>query len=211
MGLPVQIPDLPSATVANDSDQTIMRQGLTDYRVTMALVRNINIAAMTALPSPAQSSDYFIINRVVASVPTNYKIPFNAVGLPAGVKVWFYMSSAQISASLPGWQIVAGTGDTLIACAGGSIYTTAGTIQGTWSQPTFTLTTAQLPAHSHDIDVRRSSEAGSSLAVVLAASTSHGSSGVSTAVRNTGSGSPIQLANTWRPLANVGNICEKLV
>lgn len=234
MSSPVQIPDLPSASVANDADFTVLRQGLTDYKCALSLLRNINVIGLTALPTPAANSDSMLISRLVASVPSNFKIPFSSVGLPYGTKTWFYMNSGQITSTLPGWQIVPNTGDTLISCAGGSTYNTAATTQGTWTQPTFKLDIGQIPAHSHYIGL--STTKGSSESYfVFADNLQRGTKSGFTKVVNTWNtggndsdregnsdkdpdeaghqpgNNSIQLDNTWRPFASVGNICQKLV
>jgi hypothetical protein len=211
MASPVQIPDLPSATIANNADTTILRQGLTDYQCTMALIRNINVQALNNLPSTAQSSDYFLISRIISSVPTNFKIPFSSVSLPINTQQWFYMTSAQITSTLAGWALVPNTGDSLLACAGGTTYATAQTGAGTWTQPSFTLTLGQMPAHGHTMATKRAGVPGSSNSFVLAASAATGSSADDYTTDSVGSSTPVQPVNTWRPLAQIGNICKKIV
>jgi hypothetical protein len=212
MGAPVQIPGLPSAAIANDADQTIIRQGLTDFRCTIGLIRSLNVNNFSDLPSAANPNDFMLISRIVGGNPTNFRIAFNAVGLPRNTKTWFYFPSASIAASLPGWQLVPSTGDTLLAVEGGATFTTGGTTQGTWFQPKFFIDVINLPPHSHVLDIQRgSSRPGSSQAYLAAASTSSGSHDISTACRTTGSNAGIQLDSSWRPLASVGCICVKTV
>jgi hypothetical protein len=61
-------------------------------------------------------------------------------------KIWVYRNTAP-----DGWAIDSAVTDTVIALKGGSQAYNAngGTLAGTWTQPDCTLTTAQLPAHTH--------------------------------------------------------------
>lgn len=154
MGSPVQIPDLPPAPSANDADQTIIRQGLTDYRATLTQIRNINLSSLTLLPSSAATTDLLLISRVVTGTPTNFKIPFINVGVPMGSRMWFHMTSTQMDATLPGWQRDLTVSDCLLSTKGGSVYTNANQILGTWQQPLITLQIFQIPAHSHLMQLR---------------------------------------------------------
>lgn len=241
MGAPVQIPDLPVATSATNSDTTLLRQGLTDFQCSLALIRNINIPSFTILSAPANAlaTDTFLINRNISSVPTNFSIPFSAVGLPINTKTWFYMSASQIASGLPGWQLVPSTGDTMLAVAGGTTYTNAGTTQGTWSLPSITLGIQNIPQHQHYIPALKESQGakvGNSNDMVTASTSlvssidtwiesfSTGGSGSTVLATNPGSPAnrptftstpvstvPYALGNTWRPFASVGNIAVKLV
>jgi hypothetical protein len=219
MGSPVQITGLPSATIANDADLTLLRQGLTDYSCAVSLIRNINVQNLTSLGSNLALSDQFLVSRIVASVPTNYKVPFSSIGFIAGTMLWFYMTSSQISASLPGWSIVPNTGDALLGCQGGDVYLTANTQQGTWTQPQFTIDITQIPSHTHTINVYQNSVGGLSKNFSMAANTTVGTSTVGTSINYEGGRTaepgaptgPIQLDNEWRPYANIGNICQKNV
>ena len=65
--------------------------------------------------------------------------------MPVGAKMWFYANTA-----LPGWQIVSGVGDSLLAVRGSTgIYTTGGVASGTWAQPSHRHQSA---AHAHGIN-----------------------------------------------------------
>ncbi len=219
MGSPVQLPGLPSATAANDADVTLLRQGLTDYQCSLALIRNINVQNLTYLPGTVALNDQILVSRVVASVPTNFKVSFSAIGFAAGTMCWFYMTSAQIASSLPGWSIVPNTGDALLACKGGSTYVTANTQLGDWQQPDFTLDLSQIPSHTHTINIYQNSAGGLSKNYCMGANTTIGNSAVGTAINYEGGRTaepgnptgPVQLDDTWRPLANVGYIAVKNV
>lgn len=236
MGAPVQIPGLPSASVANDADLAVIRQGLTDFKVTVALLRNINLAGLNALPSNVQNTDLMLIARS----GSNFRIPFSSIGFPVGTKMWFYMNSAQITASLPAWRIVPNTGDALIATAGGTTYTVAASQQGTWTIPAITLGIQNIPQHEHYIPVQKQAsnvKIGHSNDAVLAGSLeaspqingwieSFSTGGQGSTIFATNPQSPSQKptfngapsaptesysqGDTWRPRANVGNICEKI-
>jgi len=65
--------------------------------------------------------------------------------MPVGAKMWFYANTA-----LPGWQIVSGVGDSLLAVRGSTgIYTTGGVASGTWTQSPHKH---QSVAHVHGIN-----------------------------------------------------------
>ena len=49
MSSPVEMPDLPPATIANDDDETVLRQGMTDYRCAVGLLRSINVQGLSPL------------------------------------------------------------------------------------------------------------------------------------------------------------------
>jgi hypothetical protein len=210
MGSPVEIPDLPVASIANDADQTILRQGMTDYSVTMGLIRNINIQNLNSLPGYALPTDYFLASRLVLGTPTNFKISFQRIGIPNQSTMYFYMNSGDITATLPNWAIVPGTGDCLLACGGGSVYTSGSNVLGTWSQPAFSVSLANMPAHTHNINTYKTSVGGLSSTYAMAANTTVGNQSTGpNMIQSVGNGTPIQLVNTWRPLAAVGYIARK--
>jgi len=237
MASPVQLPDLPVATSASNSDTTLLRQGLTDFQCSLGLIRNINIASFTTLnaPSNALSTDKLLISRLITGVPTNFSINFDAVGLPMGTKSWFYMSSAALLPLMTGWQIVPNTGDSMLAVAGGTTYNAGGTAQGAWTLPAITLGIQNIPQHSHYIPANRSAGSGSSNAQVAGGtptgsipdwieSFSTGGQGSTLLATNPSSpgsrptftGTPVAtvpyaLGNTWRPFASVGVIAVKNV
>ena len=67
-------------------------------------------------------------------------------GFGAGTRIWFHQNISPI-----GWSIVAGLGDKLLAVKGGSqAYNVAGGVTaGTWTQPSHTLSEAEIPSHYH--------------------------------------------------------------
>lgn len=229
MGAPVQIPDLPAATVANDNDETILRQGLVDFRVTIGLIRNLNIDALTPLSGSALGSDRFLISRG----GSNFRIDFSAVGLPLGTKTWLYMTQGQIDTVMLGWQSIPNSGNALLAVRGGSVYTTAGTTQGTWTQPAINLLIGQIPAHQHGYPVSQTRSLGTSSTKVSAANNgastdilmkTYHTGGVGSAVGSSNPKAysdfndsfspdtdPVQADPAWRPFAAVGMLAVKIV
>lgn len=238
MGSPIQIPDLPPASIANNADQLVMRQGLTDYRVTVGLIRNINISTFTSLPTPLQSGDYFMATRSGQT----YRVNQTKMNMPYGTAMWFYMTVSNINLILPGWAIVPNTGDSLLAVgAGGSIYNANGSVQGTWQQPFFSIRIDQIPAHSHYIGISSTfGGSGPKSAFINAQSIGYGNPKYSFDPVHTwqtgGAGSDFQsqpaasppgspnadpfpftppnsviLDQTWRPQANVGAIFSKVI
>ena len=217
MGSPVQIPGLPSAAVANDADFTLLRQGLTDYKCSVALLRNINVQNLTYLPGTVALNDQILVSRIVAGNPTNFKVSFSSIGFVAGTKMWFYMSAAQIVASLPGWSLVPGTGDALLAVQGGFDYTNPGTQQGTWQQPNIKLNLNNIPSHTHTINEYTDSVGGLSKSFVMGANVNVGNQALGTSINFAGGDTtqpnnptvPIFPSPFWRPMASVGQILTK--
>ena len=120
---------------------------------------------------------------------------------PSGTKLWFYQNTAP-----SGWTIDTTPADAVLAVKGGSgAYNVSGGSQaGTWTQPDHTLTTAEIPAHTHTL--------GGSY--VYYATDYLGSYFVLTNLNNantgsTGGGGAHNHGTTWRPLAQVGIICTK--
>lgn len=120
---------------------------------------------------------------------------------PSGTKLWFYQNTAP-----SGWTIDTTPADAVLAVKGGSgAYNVSGGSQaGTWTQPDHTLTTAEIPAHTHTL--------GGSY--VYYATDYLGSYFVLTNLSNantgsTGGGGAHNHGTTWRPLAQVGIICTK--
>jgi len=235
MASPVQIPDLPSIPGAvADSDLTIVRSGLTDYKATVGLIRALSLATYANLPGGVQNTD----NMLIVRGSSQYRIPFSRVGFVPGLALWFYNTSAQIASSAPGWSIVPNTGDALLACAGGGTYNTAQAQGGSWTLPSITLNIQNIPQHQHYLPAQRQNQGGvpgNSLESLMAGTStissipswieSFATGGVGSTRFATNPASPNQrptfndgtatapyaLGNTWRPLANVGNICQKIV
>jgi len=120
---------------------------------------------------------------------------------PSGTKLWFYQNTAP-----SGWTIDTTPADAVLAVKGGSgAYNVSGGSQaGTWTQPDHTLTTAEIPAHTHTAYCPVAGPEGvwSPGAVPYAAYTYVTSS-------STGGGGAHNHGTTWRPLAQVGIICTK--
>lgn len=211
--LQIQITDLPAAGSVSDSDYTIVRQGLSDFKAQIGLIREIDISAfpLTGTPLPG---DLMLINRS----GTNYAVPFNRVGFVAGTVMWFYQAAPP-----SGWELFNAQGDTLLAVRGTSAsskaYETFG-VRGNWQQSNHALTIEQIPAHSHRVfktkdntgssnelgPVRGKTQSSASFNTShtggKGSDTDHGSSSAITLGHNHG--------NTWRPLANVGILARKL-
>ncbi len=105
------------------------------------------------------------------------------------------------------WSLVASVGDTLLAIKGGATYTTGGASAGTWTQPTHTLSTAEMPAHTHTYVPSFSSSAvpwgGNTRNIYVADST------VVATNSTGGGGSHSHGGTTYRPLARVGILITK--
>ena len=219
MSSPVQISDLPVATVANDNDLLLLRSGLTDYQCAVSLIRQINIQALSPVPggSPAQT-DLLLVGRVVAGVPRNFSIQFCQAGFPKGTKMWFWNRLPPA----PNWSLVTGTGDKLLAVqSNNSTYSggSGGSSAGTWQQVGVSLTIDQIPAHTHEVDIfptlstSSDHKLGSGKNSTPGSQTSGPTGGAgSTSKKSTnppGATNPHNHGNTWRPLANVGVIGNK--
>jgi hypothetical protein len=94
-------------------------------------------------------------------IPDERDIPEGGSGggtseFPPGTILYFYQASPP-----PGWEIVSGVGDCVLAVKGGSTYLTAGAITGTWSLSvsgtasgtTSSSTDLSLPNHKHRLGV----------------------------------------------------------
>lgn len=211
--LQTQITDLPAASSVSDSDYTIIRQGLADFKAQIGLIREIDISAFPLTQTPL-AGDLMLLNRG----GTNYAVPFNRVGFLTGTTTWFYLVSPP-----PGWQASDAQGDTLLAVKGTSASSTAYKdvgLRGNWQQANHALTIEQIPAHTHRVFKTKDNTGSSNdLGPVrgktqssAAFNTSHtGGKGSDT---DHGSSSAITLGhnhgNTWRPLANVGILARKI-
>lgn len=119
-----------------------------------------------------------------------------------GQSIWLHADSLSgETASL--WTIESAVGDTVLAVKGGSVYTTGGTGAGTWQLPDHTLTTSEMPSHSHNLEyaIRSIGTGGSAPRFESGAPF--------TPVSNTGGGDPHNHGNSWRPAARVGLIINK--
>lgn len=207
MSSPVQLSDLDLATTADDADLALIRKSdTTDYKVTVAVLRNIAVASLPNLPSNAQLTDYMLINQA----GSNCKIEFGKVGFLVGTKMWFFTGAAPNVY----WEIEPGTGDTLLAVKGsGGTYSTGGNVQGAWQQQDATLSISQIPAHTHTLTKTKDNTGTSNnLGPVRG---KHVEDDVNPNFRvcttnSTGGGAGHNHGNTWRPLASVGVICIKV-
>lgn len=113
----------------------------------------------------------------------------------AVVKAWFYLDAAPT-----GWTEIAALGDTLLAVKGGGTYTAGESSAGAWQQEDATLTTADIPDHTHEVPITISANSGSGGQFWAANSNSVTSgsavAGAGTATHNHGL--------SWRPAARVG-------
>lgn len=203
----VQIPDLPVASVADDGDTTIIRQGLTDKQVTIDKVRTIDISLFPTLPNgSAVASDLFMIRRA----GSNYQIRFDQVGFPAGTLCWFYQNVAP-----DGWVPINFLGDCVLALRGGLYGPAGNTVAGTWQQSNATLTLDQIPNHTHNIICGKDTD-NSGITHVKGTKNENpsprprapteGMTGTSNAI---GTSQPHNHGASWRPLAVVGILCQK--
>lgn len=196
--------DLPTATIANNTDLLVMRQPGsalgTDKKVTIDKIRNLDLSSLAGLPTSVIASDLMLIE----SAGTNYQIPFQDVGFIPGTKMWFYHN---VDTEIPGWTIVAST-DNLLAVKGGTTYTTGGVGQGAWQQEDTILSIAQMPAHTHRVKLGKDG-AGSSGSTNSTRRSKDPDNVANVQSQSTGGGLGHNHGDTWRPLASVGIICSK--
>ena len=217
MSSPVQLSDLPSASTADPSDLMLIRKGLTDFKVAVSVIQNINIEALNPLPNGSPiATDKMLLSRVtvVGSVATrsNYYATFSQVGFPKSTKMWFYCNS---NALPPNWSMVPDTGDRLLAVAtNGSppvSYAGAqgGVSAGTWQQEDHALTIAQLPEHAHQYRLSTHSSDDDRPGLFSRTAKEPFSEDFRAETDLAGQNEGHNHGNTWRPLANVGCIGNK--
>jgi hypothetical protein len=221
---PVELSDLPVGNLSLSNDPTavlLMRTGLTDYQIAVAIIRNINLQALQTLPNgtPIQS-DLMLVNRIVSGVATNFQVTFGQVGFPVGTVMWFYNSLPPT----PNWSVVANTGNRLLAVSDGTTnYNSAvpGSQSGTWQQegvnggtPGGGLTIAQMPSHTHTAVTQHNTNnsdgnrfAANQSRSPRGSATTDPTGGVNPA--NASQSMPHNHGNTWRPMANVGILGRK--
>jgi len=216
MSSPVQLSDLPVASVANDSDVVLLRSGLTDYQCAISLIREINISNLSQLQggTPLQS-DLILIGRKVGSNYGNFQTTFGSVGFPVGTRMWFYNSLPPA----PNWELVPNTGNSLCACADQSMAPygqynaqNGGVNTGSWQQSDAFLTINQIPSHTHGLILFSSGSSGQ-LTSRISSTLNSGSMNVNTGATGGGSGGGSNghnHGNSWRPMANVGVIGMKV-
>lgn len=212
MSFPVELSDLPSASSLDPSDLMLTRKGLTDYKVAVSVVQNINIEALNPIqggsPDP---TDKMILSRVLPSTGRqNFYATFSQIGFPKNTKMWFYTNQNGLP---PNWAVVPDTGDRLLAVATGGVSPVnyagvqGGVSAGSWQQEDHALTIAQLPEHAHEYVMYRD-EAGSE------ASSEGARRGKNSQAKRgftdlAGQNQGHNHGNTWRPYANVGIIGYK--
>lgn len=217
MSSPVQLSDLPAAaSPLSPSGLMLYRSGLTDYQATLSQVQAILINALNPLGYNPQPTDLMMVQP--SSGAATSQVYFGQVGFTAGTVSWFYQATAPMF-----WSSI-GTGDTILAVAGGSqaYNVTAGNVSGTWQQgdvggvPGTGLTVAQMPAHGHSIRVRDDSGFNSNDNVRSANASSANSKTITAPIGSSGSSSGTggtsqahNHGNVWRPMASVGIICQK--
>ena len=217
MTSPVQLSDLDPASVANDADLALIRKNnTTDYKVTVQLLRNINVAGLPDLSPTANSPDNSDL-LIVARAGVNCKCLFPSIGFPIGTKLWFYQDAVPVSTTY--WAIVPGTGDRLLAVKGGASYTTGGTVNAAanWQQSGATLTINQIPNHTHNIICGKDTE-NTKITHTKGTRNDNPSprpraptEGITGATTDVGTNQclPHNHGNTWRPAGAIGIICQK--
>jgi len=151
-----------------------------------------------------------------ADILANLTVAVQAVGFETTTAMWFYQDVAPT-----GWSIVTAAADAVLAVKGGTqAFNVAGGNQaGTWTQPGHVLAEAELPAHTHGAIGDHTHQASGAHGLVAAtgttadvyhtvSSTATGPAGGHTH-NSVGSGSSHNHGTTYRPLAQVGIICDK--
>ena len=198
----VTINDLPDATSLNVSDQFMVRQPAgalgVDKKVTLALLQNINFSILAVPPVSITNGDLLLLNQA----GVNYKVSFQDVGFISGIKMWFYEDVAPI-----GWTAET-FGDVLLAVkgGGGATYLNGGVLEGDWQLPNMTLTTSQIPPHTHTYQFATQGGSGDPKDRPKKENAKTNFIGET---NSTGGGDPHHHGDTFRPKSAVGIVCIK--
>lgn len=207
---PITLPALdPAGPVDPDNDLLLIRQGLNDRKIPAGQIGNLRLGDLTMLPNSLLASDVILVGRSNIGGYDNFIMPPQYLGFLNGTSAWFYQATAPL-----GWTITPNSGDRVLACSDSvNKYnsTNAPGQTGTWQQPGHTLTINQIPSHSHSALARDSGQ--SSITRLGRGSTSSTPQNFTflegTVIGNTGGGQSHNHGTTWRPLANVGILCQK--
>lgn len=220
MSSPVQLSDLDAQSSALDTDLSLIRRGSTDYKVTVALLRTINIAGLPLYGTGqgALATDLMMIS----SGGVNRQLLFGLIGFIKGTRMWFYSNTNPNGAASLYWTVVPSTSDILLASRSNdpnTPYNTGGTLGGDWQQQDVNgvagqgLNINQIPNHTHHYllgDVREEDRAryprGAKNSLDGIFGVTNGVDGSSMAI---GACAPHNHGFGWRPRAAVGIICEK--
>lgn len=114
---------------------------------------------------------------------------------------WFYLNTAP-----PGWKSLATGADTVLGVAGGAqaYNVNGGNPGGTWTQPSHTLATSEMPAHTHVIIRHHTGTGGSNIAPTEFSATPS----THRATESTGGGGAHSHGTTYRPSASVGKLFQ---
>lgn len=195
---PVYINQLSIATELNDSDYFVVAQGDNDRKLPASIIKAINWAEIPQ-SNVLNNSDLVLVYNGSGSV----KVPASLFNIPSGTLMWFFQAIAP-----NGWTLIAYPGDALLGLRGGTTYNTAGTIQGTWQQSPHTLTVDQMPNHRHEVLGAGAEAASGNLVRGWRNSSSVDLKTWNT--RSEGNSQPHDHGATWRPVAYVGIICQKI-
>lgn len=223
MTSPVDLSDLDLVTVADDNDLALIRKGnTTDYKIICANLRKINIPGLPVMTTSPTALDLLIVSQT----GTNRQCNFGSIGLVNGTKLWFYASAAPNGVSPVFWKIVPNLGDRLLAVRNSTgEYTAGGGKGGDWQQQGVgggmgALTLAMIPPHTHRIPLGKEVTDQDTSAEIFPRLAKHIAKTDFTSDARTasagGSGTPPKTlthnhGKDWRPLANVGVICEKVL
>lgn len=217
MTAPINLDGLDIVTVADDTDLTLIRKGSTDYKIIAANLRKINVAGLPTMTTSPTPLDLLMVSQV----GTLRQCYFGSIGFEIGTTLWFHSSRAPNGVSPVFWQIVPNVGDRLLAVASAAgKYTDAGGLGGTWLQEGVGggeggLTVAQIPAHTHVItqgkETAKTDTSAQTYPLLGKIEAKLGRFAGPARTNETGQGKTHNHGSDWRPLANVGVICTKVL